>query len=220
MFYTKYLLQNNSSIDFWTIVYISIIILLVLFLHMIFRFYRLYKKKKNQNEPKEPEIKLKKIPTAKYKLMVGGTYIILEENSKNITLGFKVFKDVLRSGNPGLLITRMVPDKVKKKYGLKRLKIIWLSRSDSRNSITPTNLGTIVDEIKEYVLKQPDSIVFLDGLEYLIIQNDFDRVLKFLHSLRDEIAVTNARLIVSLNPKTFTEKKIALLTKELKVLSN
>jgi archaellum biogenesis ATPase FlaH len=58
-----------------------------------------------------------------------------------------------------------------------------------------------------------------DGLEYLIVHNDFDRVLKFLHSLRDEIAVQNSRLIISLNPKTLTGKKVALLSKDLRVLN-
>lgn len=151
--------------------------------------------------------------------MVGGTYLVLESTEAETGQGFKIFKDILRSDTSGLLITRTYPEKVLKKYSLGKLPVIWLSRSKSKNSITPTNLGNIVEEIKEYSGKSENLIVMFDGLEYLTVHNDFDRVLKFLHSLEDEIAVHNSRLIISLNPKTLAEDKIALLSKQMKVLN-
>jgi hypothetical protein len=205
--------------EFNIIFIIFFIILAILFIHLIFRWYRIYSRKQPALSSKEPEIKLKKIPTPKFKLMVGGTYLVLERSESETGQGFKIFKDILRSDASGLLITRTYPEKVLKKYGLGKLPVIWLSRSKSKNSITPTNLGNIVEEIKEYFSKSKNLIVMFDGLEYLTVHNDFDRVLKFLHSLEDEIAVHNSRLIISLNPKTLAEDKIALLSKEMKVLN-
>jgi len=152
-----------------------LIILIVLFLHLVFRWFRIYRKKLPSNgKIKEPEITLKKIPTPKFKLMVGN---------------------------------------------LGGIPVIWLSRSKNKHSVSPTNLGAIVEEIKEFMSKQKESIIMFDGLEYLAIHNEFDRVLKFLHSLQDEVAVHNSRMVTSLNPSTLGKKDIALLSKEMKVLN-
>lgn len=210
---------NGLSTEVTWIIIIFFIILILLFLKSIYGWYKLYNRNQQLAKPIEPEVTLKKIPSPKYKLMVGGTYLVLEQTEDETGQGFRIYKDILRNGSPSIVVTRTIPEKIKKKYNLENLPIIWLSRSKNKNAITPTNLGNIVDEIKEYISKNQNSIVMFDGLEYLIVQNDFDRVLKFLHSLRDEIAVQNARLIISLNPKTLTRKKVALLRKEFKVLS-
>lgn len=197
-----------------------LIILIVLFLHLVFRWFRIYRKKLPSNgKIKEPEITLKKIPTPKFKLMVGSSYLVLERTEADVGQGFKIFKDILRTGSPGLVITRIYPEKIVKKFNLGGIPVIWLSRSKNKHSVSPTNLGAIVEEIKEFMSKQKESIIMFDGLEYLAIHNEFDRVLKFLHSLQDEVAVHNSRMITSLNPSTLGKKDIALLSKEMKVLN-
>jgi len=145
--------------------------------------------------------------------------MVLESTEDQSGLGFRTFKDELRSGDPGLLITRTFPDKIVKKYALGKLPVIWLSRSKKTNSVTPTNLGTIVEETKDFASPHENSVVMLDGLEYLTVHNEFERVLKFLHSLQDEIAVNNSRLIIPVNPKALTKKKLAQLSNEIKILN-
>ncbi len=209
-------LQNEINI----IIIIFFIILIILFVHLIFRWLRVYSRgQPSSSKPKQPEIKLKKIPTPKFKLMVGGTYLVFERTEKELGQGFKIFKDILRTGTPGLVITRTFPEKIQKKYTLSNTPVIWLSRSKNKHSIAPTNLGTIVEEIKDFAAVHKNSIIMFDGLEYLTVHNDFGRVLKFLHSLEDEIAVHESRLVISLNPTTLNDKKIALLSKEMKVLN-
>jgi len=50
--------------------------------------------------------------------------------------------------------------------------------------------------IKEFIKKTGNGVVLLEGLEYLITQNDYRDVLKFVQSLSDSIAVSNSCLIV------------------------
>jgi hypothetical protein len=171
-------------------------------------------------KPMSPEVTIKKIPSPKFKLMVGGTYLMLEQKPVEIGQSFRIFKDYQRTGASGLIITREVPNTIRKKYNIKGIPIIWLSRSNHKKAITPTNLGNIIEEVKEFTMGKNNSIIMFEGLEYLIIHNDFERVLKFLHSLRDEIAVNDARLIISLNPKTLSKNKIALIKKDVKVLND
>jgi len=210
---------NGFETEFTWLIIIFFIILVILFFRLIYRWYNVYNKSQKLTKPTEPEIKIKKIPSPKFKLMVGGTYLVLEHSEEEVGEGFRIFKDILREGTSGFVITRTIPNKIEKRYNLEKIPIIWLSRSKKKNTITPTNLGNIVDEIKEFITSNQNAIVMFDGLEYLIVHNDFDRVLKFLHSLRDEIAVQNARLIISLNPSTMTEDRVALLRKDLKLLS-
>ena len=208
----------QSEIDIILIAFL--IILIILFAHLILRWLRIYSKGKVK-EPgsTESEVKLKKIPTPKFKLMMGGTYLVLEHSETDEGQGFRIFRDILRTGSPGLLITRTYPDKILKKFNLGSIPVLWLSRSKKQNSISPTNLGAIVEEVKDFASRYNESIIMFDGLEYLTVHNEFDRVIKFVHSIEDEIAVKKSKLIITLNPKTLPNKKVALLSKEMKVLN-
>ena len=69
----------------------------------------------------------------------------------------------------------------------------------------------LLEEIKDFIHTQDDSIIMFEGLEYLTVHNDFSRVLKFIHALEDEIALHRSRLILAINPKVLGEKDRALL---------
>jgi hypothetical protein len=218
----NYLQSENGSFPqgFNIILIAFFVILVILFTHLILRWLRVYlREKKKTEKPVKPDIKLKKIPTPKYKLMIGGTYLVFERTEREEGEGFKIFKDILRTGSPGLVVSRIYPEKILSRYDLGELPVIWLSRSKNENAIQPTNLGAVVEEIKEFASKNTDSIIMFDGLEYLTVHNEFDRVLKLLHSLEDEIALHKARLLISLNPSTLSNKKVALISKEMKVLN-
>jgi hypothetical protein len=148
--------------------------------------------------------------------MYGSSYLLLEERSIE---SFKLFSSYISRDNKGLLITRIFPAKVRKQYNLGHsTPILWLSRTQEGKAINPTSLGTILEEVTEFIKKNRKTLVLLDGLEYLIIENDFERVLKFINSLEDEIALHNSRLLVSVNPKVLDPEKKALLEKTSKVL--
>jgi hypothetical protein len=64
-----------------------------------------------------------------------------------------------------------------------------------------------------------DSIVLLEGIEYLIIQNDFEKVIKALNSLNDYVTISGSRLLVPVSPKTMSEKELSILEKEFRVFN-
>ncbi|UCH88039.1 MAG: DUF835 domain-containing protein [Thermoplasmata archaeon] len=156
-----------------------------------------------------------KKPVPRYQLVYGSSYLLLEDKSVE---SFKLFSSYISQGSKGLLITRIFPAKVRKQYNLGNTPVLWLSRTQEGKAINPTNLGVLVEEVREYIKKNRKTIILLDGLEYLIIENDFERVLKFINSLEDEIALHNSRLLVSVNPKVLDPEKKALLEKTSKVL--
>ncbi|MFQ5891878.1 MAG: DUF835 domain-containing protein, partial [Candidatus Methanofastidiosia archaeon] len=83
-------------------------------------------------------------------------------------------------------------------------------------SIDSQDLSKMNHIIGEFLKKAEDSVVLLEGIEYLITENDFERVLKNLHTLKDYVVLSNSRLIVSLNPNTLSERELSLLERELR----
>ena len=98
--------------------------------------------------------------------------------------------------------------------------MIWLSREENKESINPTNLGGIFNQTEPFLFESTSEgkIVLLEGLEYLIVQNNFSMVLKFLHELNDAVTINDAKLLISFNLKTLESSERAILTKDLKII--
>ena len=56
--------------------------------------------------------------------------------------------------------------------------------------------------------------ILLDGLEYLITNNNFLTVLRLVQSLRDQVAINHSILLVAMNPSTLDAHELNLLEKE------
>jgi tetratricopeptide (TPR) repeat protein len=72
--------------------------------------------------------------------------------------------------------------------------------------------------IKDFVTEHKDCVVLLDGLEYLILQNNFENVLKFVELLKDDIALNDAVLLLPIDPATLDTKQMALLERYMRVI--
>jgi hypothetical protein len=158
----------------------------------------------------------KRLPTQlKYKLPPMEGFLIFEEKADH---AFVVFCDLVTHGMQGFCMSRMAPDLIRKKYRLEKTPIMWLSHSSTKESIDPQDLGKMNHIITEFLHKAEDGVVLLEGLEYLITENDFPRVIKALHALSDAIVLSNARLILPFNPKTLSEKELSILEREFNML--
>jgi len=151
----------------------------------------------------------------KYEIPSSKSFIIYE---KKYEKSFEIFKDLVTHNISGLAITRTPPGSIKKAYDLEKTPFIWLSKIEGVNAISPIYLNSLMNLITDFINKGKDSIVILEGLEYLIAQNNFDIVLKFIQTLRDLVLLENSRLIIPLNKDAFNQKELAQLEKELEVL--
>jgi hypothetical protein len=143
-------------------------------------------------------------------------YLVIEDNPKK---SYGVFSEFIDSGKQGLCITRTFPGRVMSNYSFDDISLLWLSRAKDQNSILPTNLGGILQSVKDFVEESDDPVVLLDGLEYLMVHNDFQRVLKLVHGMNELVAINDARLIIPFNPQTMEEDKVALLKRDLKIIN-
>lgn len=157
-------------------------------------------------EPRAEEIK----PTEPvYDLPAGYIYPIKEPGAEK---SFEIFTGLVTHGAYGLCISRKQPDDVRKKYGLEKTPILWLSKQEKIDyAISPTDVSLLAQTIEDFTAKTKGSVILLEGLEYLIANNDFNIVLRVVEDINDIIKVNKSRVILPINPETLIKKELALL---------
>jgi hypothetical protein len=149
-------------------------------------------------------------------VQVGHSYIIQEQKPEKAT---DVFVNLVTHGTQGLYITRRYPKEVRAAYNLKVTPIIWLTHEKTEEGhINPTDIVELSHTIKEFIKKTTDGVILIDGLEYLITQNEYKDILKFIQSLSDSIAISSSRLIIPIDPSSLNDQQFHLLKRDMKVL--
>jgi hypothetical protein len=151
-----------------------------------------------------------------YDLPGGYSYLVEERTPSHC---FEVFKDLVTHGNQGLCITRTMPDKVRSQYGLERTPIIWLTRvADSPDTLRPYPVGKISETVQLFISAGKRTVVLLDGVEYLIMHNDFKTVLTSLQDLNEYIAQNDSIMILPVDAEAMEPKQFALLRRDLRMI--
>lgn len=152
-----------------------------------------------------------------YQLEQGFIYIVEEEKPEK---SFDAFQDSVKHGSQGLFISRQNPAWIKEKYQLEKTPNIWLTRTKipEKNCISPDELAKLYKTIENFIRQADDGVIFFEGLEYLVAQNGFQPVLKFIQSLNDEIMVHPSRLIVAIDPLTMNTKELHIFKRDMKTI--
>ncbi|MCK7579513.1 MAG: DUF835 domain-containing protein [Chromatiales bacterium] len=108
--------------------------------------------------------------------------------------------------------------KIRSKFELGETPIVWLSNVGKEDSLRPKDLEKLNYSLEQF-LTQGKGVVLLDGLEYLITNNNFLTVLRFVQSLRDQVAINNSIMMMVLNPSTLDANELNLLEKEVDGIS-
>lgn len=123
-----------------------------------------------------------------------------------------------RSRPQGLIVTRQFPKHVRSKYFLQTTPIIWLSTVAGKDNMDPAKLSLLTDHLVNFMEKSQNGIVIIDGLEYLTTTSDFLRVLKAIDRWTETAMVSNTRLIMSVDGRSFESKELALLERNREVV--
>jgi len=119
-----------------------------------------------------------------------------------------------------MLISRKMPDKVVGRYGLKCREAYWLSRTDSKEAISPLDLDNMAHKIQDFFERTKNNgVAFVDGLEYMLTYHDFRSIMRILGEVSDHAAITGSVLLVSVNPLAISQENLALLKSEMTPIS-
>ncbi len=145
------------------------------------------------------------------KLREGYNYILLAEDVDEV---FSIFSAMVETDIPYLIITTKIPSKIREKYGLDLDNIMWLSdqESDEYKLLDPNRLEfEITRVITNFSQKKERGVIFLDGLEYLIVENGFERVSKFIKKTADICSINVITYVTYVNPNSISEEKLSVL---------
>ncbi|HUT26531.1 MAG TPA: DUF835 domain-containing protein [Methanomassiliicoccales archaeon] len=120
--------------------------------------------------------------------------------------GFLMFSKYL-SGDDGVCITRLHPEYVVEKYGLANSKFHWLSGVKHKDALCPKNVSNLVKKVRAEV-KAGHKKFFLDGLEYLLLWSDMNKIVSALQDIDHALGTSKGSMIISIDPLTFEERDL------------
>ena len=146
----------------------------------------------------------------------GKGYLLVEKKPDTC---FKLFNKLIEYGFKGMLISRIHPSQIQEEYNIKHIPTIWLTQVREENCIEPTNITQLSIAVKGFAEKDVEGVILLEGLEYLIVQNGFEVVLRFVQTMADIVMISKCRLIISFDAKTLGEVELHRLERELNVMN-
>ncbi|MCK5024220.1 MAG: DUF835 domain-containing protein [Thermoplasmata archaeon] len=131
---------------------------------------------------------------------------LIYEARTNIT--YELFAKYLKAGIAGLCITTTLPRKLHEEYGLQNSEIIWITdMEDFTGALDPKELNLEMwARVKEFSEKNEECVILIDDLSYLILENSYKEVEKFLNNLDNLSNKINCTLIVPINPDSLTNE--------------
>jgi hypothetical protein len=145
-----------------------------------------------------------------------GNVYLVEERRPKVT--FDLFDQALSSGFSGLVVTRDFPKRLLSEKELGTCRVVWLTNMVGEGRINPTAIGIIMGQVRAFIEANHKSVVLLDGLEYLISLNTYDRMLQFMHQLRDVVVTNECVMLVPMDPRTVGQRELALLERSMEPL--
>jgi archaellum biogenesis ATPase FlaH len=143
------------------------------------------------------------------------SYLIEEEKGDGC---FKVFAKLVKK-HKGLCISRVHPNRLKETYGIEKSNIYWLTdRESNKVSTLEYSLEKLIFTVEDFIEKNNDGVALLDGINYLINNNSFDAVLRFLRRMIDVVYETEATFIVSVSPDTLEDQELKIIEREMEIV--
>ena len=138
----------------------------------------------------------------------GRSYLILGERSDK---AMTMVAELMRTGAHLLCASRAHPDLIADHWRGMMPEYLWLSEREGNGNVAPDQLSRLARRIEEHLRSHQNPAVYLDGLEYLALFNDFQRLQMFMEHLNDLLMDTGGIMLVSVDPRLFDPRSLARL---------
>jgi hypothetical protein len=148
-----------------------------------------------------------------------GLMYIIEEDQPEKSV--KLFLREKERGRDGLYITRSNPEYIKRSYRLDDdTKITWLTTVKAASNVDSiSGLQELSILISNFIDEHDKSVIHLDGLEYLISNNEFQMVLRLIQQVRDRVSTSESVVLVPVNSNALEQRQLTLLKRECRTIS-
>lgn len=158
---------------------------------------------------------LRPLPGEQFPIEKGFIYLVKE---KRPNMAFTMYNEAVAHGAEGMLISREHPNRLREVHEFDAKSIMWLTRRAGANHVDPTELSLVSLKISRFVEERDKTVVLIEGAEYLITQNDFETVLRFVNHLHDFVLAHNCAIVIVIDPRVLSTREVALLERSAKVV--
>ena len=147
-------------------------------------------------------------------LIPGTTYLIAEEKPQQ---SLELYSELVRHGMDGLCLSRYNPSTLADRYNVPVDSVIWLTQKSEPGfkTVDPSNFPRLSSIISDFLDRASYPLILLEGMGYLITQSNYETVLRFVQSQRDEIALKSAIMLVHIDPLSLDTKELHRLGSEM-----
>jgi len=114
----------------------------------------------------------------------------------------------------GLIVTRQLAKDIREKYYLQTTPVLWLSTVQGAQNMDPAKLALLTDYVTNFMESSQNGVVLVEGIEYLMTSNDFQRVQRAIDRWTEEAMTSKCRLILSVDPNAFDVKQVATMERD------
>ena len=82
----------------------------------------------------------------------------------------------------------------------KKINMYWLSTENFDYVIHPWDIKSIVHILNDFIKKNNQGVILLNGLEYLSTYNDINIIFNLISDMSDIVANTKARFFITIDP--------------------
>jgi hypothetical protein len=150
---------------------------------------------------------------------------------KTAKTAYSELEHLLANGYEGLCVSRTPPERLRERYKLNKCTIFWLTgnKINDQNTLAPNELSRLAALLLRYFssdgkeqntkdVNNGQRVLLLDSIDYLILQNNFQTILRILHMLRDKIMLYPGIMLLPVDPLTFDQRELRLFERECEVI--
>ncbi len=145
----------------------------------------------------------------------GRVYLVREKRIDNT---LRLLQDFDYSGAATLCVSRTHPDLLREKIPGSRIEAIWLSERSGDNNISPDQLHKLLHRICDFLMENKNAVVMFDGIEYLSLFNDFQKVQMFVEEVNDMVMTSGSILLMPVDPDALDRRSVARLSRFTEVI--
>jgi len=141
-----------------------------------------------------------------------GLYFCLSRNLPEIVRNLMV-------GRAALIVSREPIDSIRERFQAQQTPVLWLTKVNGKNTVHPHRLEFLTQTLVDFMRRdERDKLIILEGIEYLILELGFQKVFKFMTTIKDYAVVNNTIVVVPLDERTLDKKELTILGREFQML--
>ncbi len=140
------------------------------------------------------------------------------------TLSYELFARLISPKNSeikreGYILSRRTPMAIRQEFGFEDVRITWIASEAGQEVADPTKPGLMAHTVMEFLSKAKNGVVLIDGIESVMVHNDFNRTIRMLEQINDFVMQHQGYLIVPIDPKAFDSRERAMLMRNFETLA-